>query len=162
MSNTPPRAALIAQQLAQLMESEVALLRNFLALLAREEDLLVQGETDSLLNLTREKTELYHLLQRQHEARMRLLGQAGLEGSADNIRKVCAALPSALANWDELLKQAEEARARNESNGKLIIERMQHNQGALSILMSSGRHTQFYDAEGVSRVAGRGRHLGSA
>lgn len=156
------QSAVLASRLSQLMESEAALLRNFLELLSREESLLVAGETDALLALTKEKTELYHLLQRQHDTRARILGQAGLENNAEGIRKVCAALPGALATWDRILSLAAEARARNELNGKLITEHMQHNQAALSVLLTAADQPQLYDAEGVSRPAGRGRHLGSA
>ncbi|HRQ58847.1 MAG TPA: flagellar protein FlgN, partial [Azoarcus taiwanensis] len=131
------QSAVLASRLSQLMESEAALLRNFLELLSREESLLVAGETDALLALTKEKTELYHLLQRQHDTRARILGQAGLENNAEGIRKVCAALPGALATWDRILSLAAEARARNELNGKLITEHMQHNQAALSVLLTA-------------------------
>ncbi len=162
MSPPGTQAAVLGARLAQLMESEAALLRNFLELLAREESLLVAGETDTLLALTHEKTELYHLLQRQHDTRARMLGQAGLENNAENIRKVCAGLSGALATWDKILTLAAEARNRNALNGKLVTERMQHNQAALSVLLTAADQPQLYDAEGVSKPAGRGRHLGSA
>jgi flagella synthesis protein FlgN len=162
MSQAGTQSTLLASRLSQLMESEAALLRNFLDLLAREESLLVAGETDTLLALTKEKTELYRLLQRQHDTRARMLGQAGLENNAQGIGKACASLPAVLATWDKVLSLAAEARARNDLNGKLITERMQHNQAALSVLLTAADQPQLYDAEGVSRPAGRGRHLGSA
>lgn len=149
-------------RLAHLIETEVGLMRAFVALLEREEALLIAGDTDGLLNLTREKTELYHQLQRQHDTRAQLLGRQGLANSNESVRTLCASLPATLASWDTILDLAGEARSRNDINGKLIVERMQHNQAALSVLLNAADQPQLYDAAGVARPTGRGRHLGSA
>ena len=45
---------------------------------------------------------------------------------------------------------------------RTIAERMQHNQAALSILLSATQRPQLYDAAGMTRTSGIGRHLGSA
>ncbi|WP_349771878.1 flagella synthesis protein FlgN [Thauera sedimentorum] len=149
-------------QFAQLIGMEVTQLRTFITLLGREESLLVAGDTDALLALTNEKTELYHTLQRLHDARAMLLGRLGLANSGEAIRSLCADMPDTLAQWDEVLRLAAEARERNSLNGKLVIERMQHNQGALSILLAAADRPQLYDADGHARTTGGGRILGSA
>lgn len=154
--------ATIGLRLAHLIETEAALMRSFVALLGREEALLIDGETDALVALASEKTELYHQLQRHHEARARLLGQEQLEHSDTSIRTLCRAMPDTLRRWDEILTLAREAQSRNDINGRLITERMQHNQAALSVLLSATRQPQLYDAGGLARPTGRGRHLGSA
>ncbi len=149
-------------RVAHLIDTEVALMQRFIDLLSQEESLLIAGDTDALLILTREKTELYHQLQRQHDTRALLLGREGIANDDASMRRLCATLPDTMARWDKLLELAGVARAQNELNGKLIIERMQHNQAALSVLMSAGNQPQLYDAGGVARPTGRGRHLGSA
>lgn len=149
-------------RLANLVEVEVGLMRTFVDVLVREEALLIAGDTDALLALTRDKSELYHQLQRQHDTRAQLLGRQGLVNSDESIRALCASLPATLANWDTILELAHEARSRNDINGKLIVERMQHNQAALSVLLNAADQPQLYDAAGVARPTGRGRHLGSA
>ncbi len=149
-------------QFAQLIGMEVTQLRTFITLLGREESLLVAGDTDALLALTNEKTELYHTLQRLHDARAMLLGRLGLANSGEAIRSLCADMPDTLTQWDEVLRLAAEARERNSLNGKLVIERMQHNQGALSILLAAADRPQLYDADGHARTTGGGRILGSA
>jgi flagella synthesis protein FlgN len=149
-------------RLAYLIDTEAALLRGFLALLEREEALLVEGDTDALLALTREKTERYHQLQHIHDDRALLLGRHRLPNSDETIRELCRTLPATLSRWDEILELARAARARNELNGKLITERMQHNQAALSVLLAAADQPQLYDAAGLSRPSGGGRHLGSA
>ena len=149
-------------RLVGLIDSEALLLRGFLALLEREEALLVAGETDALLTLTREKTERYHQLQRIHDDRALLLGRLRLPNTDATIREVCGAMPASAARWDEILELARQAQARNALNGKLITERMQHNQAALSVLLTAAEKPQLYDAAGMARPTGRGRHLGSA
>jgi len=149
-------------RLVGLIDSEALLLRGFLALLEREGALLVAGETDALLTLTREKTERYHQLQRIHDDRALLLGRLRLPNTDAAIRELCAALPASAARWDEILGLARQAQARNALNGKLIAERMQHNQAALSVLLTAAEKPQLYDAAGMARPTGRGRHLGSA
>lgn len=152
----------VLARLAQFIDTEATLMRRFVALLEREEALLIAGETDALLALTREKSELYQQLQRQNDARALLLGRERLENTDASLRALCRAMPETLSRWDEILSLANEARSRNEINGKLITERMQHNQAALSVLLSAADQPQLYDSEGVARPTGRGRHLGSA
>ena len=65
----------VLARLAQFIDAEATLMRRFVALLEREEELLIAGETDALLALTRDKSELYQQLQRQHDARTLLLGR---------------------------------------------------------------------------------------
>lgn len=151
-----------AQRIAALIDSEVAQLRAFVALLEREEALLVAGEADTLLTLTAEKTERYHQLQRLHNDRALLLGRLRLPNTDDAIRGLFGAQAATLARWDEIRGLARDAQARNALNGKLIVERMQHNQAALSVLLSAAGRPQLYDAAGMARPTGGGRHLGSA
>lgn len=150
------------QRIALLIEAEAIQLREFIDLLGREETLLISGDTDALLSLTHDKTDRYRQLQRLHDDRALLLGRLGLNNSDASVRSCCAHLPRVLARWDEVLELAAQAKARNELNGKLITDRMQHNQAALSVLLSAANHPQLYDADGQSRPTGGGRILGSA
>ncbi len=150
------------QRIALLIEAEVIQLREFVDLLEREQALLVRGDTDGTLALTTEKSDRYRQLQRLHDDRAMLLGRFGLANNEVSIRASCAHLPRVLARWDEVLVLAAQAKALNELNGKLITERMQHNQAALTVLLSAANHPQLYDAEGQSRPTGGGRILGSA
>lgn len=150
------------QRIALLIEAESLQLGEFLALLDREEETLVKGETDALLGIANEKNERYRQLQRLSDERVRLLGRFGPGTPDAAVRRLCAGLPRVLARWDELLDRARQARDRNALNGKLILERMAGNQAALSILLAAADHPQLYDADGLSRPTGGGRMLGSA
>lgn len=150
------------QRLTQVIDSEAALLRGFVSLLEREESLLIDGDADGLLVLSKEKSERYHQLQRLHEDRGLLLARLGKPNTAAAVRDVCAPLPDTLKRWDEVLRLAADAQQRNGVNGKLITERMQNNQAALAVLLDAARRPQFYDAAGMTHTFGGGRHLGSA
>ncbi|MDR2209830.1 MAG: flagellar protein FlgN [Azoarcus sp.] len=150
------------QRIALLLEAESDQLRKFIDLLEREETVLVSGDTDSLLPITKEKNERYRQLQHLHDDRSMLIARFG-QGKGDAaIRDICSRLPKALSLWDEVLLLAGHAHDRNHLNGQLIARHMQHNQGALSVLLSAADHPQLYDAGGHSRPSGGGRMLGSA
>ena len=146
----------------QAIEAELDSLRRFRELLQREQTLLIDGDTDALMSLTTRKSELHQQLQRQHDALSLLLGEHGITPSAEAIRALCDGLPGALARWDEILETGAEVRALNDINGKLITERMQNNQAALSVLLSAADQPALHDAGGAAPPTGRGRHLGSA
>ena len=150
------------QRLALLIEAEAIQLQAFLLILEREEALLIEGDSDSLLTLTQKKNDCYRQLQRLHSDRALLLGRLGHIPGEAAVRALCAALPRVLARWDEVLELARIARARNEINGKLILERMAHNQAALSVLLAAADHAPLYDADGHTHAVGGGRILGSA
>ncbi|NMG56100.1 flagella synthesis protein FlgN [Aromatoleum aromaticum] len=71
-------------------------------------------------------------------------------------------LPHTLSCWGEIRELARSAQRCNEINGKLIVERMQHNQSALSVLLTAAGQPQLYNATGLTRPHSSGRHLGSA
>jgi flagella synthesis protein FlgN len=150
------------QRIALLLEAESSQLKKFIELLEREEAVLVSGDTDGLLPITKEKNERYRQLQHLHDDRSMLVARFGHGKGDAAIRSVCARMPKVLARWDEVLSLATCAQERNHINGQLITSHMQHNQTALSVLLSAADHPQLYDAAGHSRPSGGGRMLGSA
>ena len=157
---TTPQPAKI--RLFSLLADEAAQLRGFVDLLAQEERLLVDGQTDALVSLAQRKTEQYRKLQRLNDDRLRLLAQMGLPATDASIRKLCGTEAGADAPWEKVLELARDAQARNARNGRLITEHMQHNQAALSTLLAAANQPQLYGADGQSRPTGGGRKLGSA
>ena len=144
-------------RLARVIEDEAALLTDFVALLGREEGLLVEGQTDALLALADQKTQIYRRLQFLHDERCRTAARFREGG----LQAALAAAPAAAARWDEVLSLAAEAQRRNIINGQLIAERMKHNQAALSVLLAAAEQPQLYGPDGQSRPTARGRPLGS-
>lgn len=164
MQRRPPPQPTAAdqQRLALLVEAELVQFKEFIALLEREESMLIAGDVDALVTLARDKTERYRQLQRLHADRMLLIGRFGYSQVDEAVQKMCAGLPRVLTRWNEVLDLARTARERNALNGKLILERMASNQAGLSVLLAASDQPQLYDAYGHSRPTGGGRILGSA
>ena len=150
------------QRLALLIEAEAVQLRELITLLEEEQSRLLANDIDRLLVLTTEKTSRYQQLQRLYANKINLLERLGKTNPDTAIREFYAEMPRVLARWDEVLAYARTAKEQNMLNGKLITERMQHNQTALSVLLSAANHPQLYDATGNTLPAGHGRSLGSA
>ncbi|MCL2590819.1 MAG: flagellar protein FlgN [Betaproteobacteria bacterium] len=150
------------QRIALLLEAESSQLKKFLDLLEREETVLISGDMDGMLLVTKEKNDRYRQLQHLHDDRSMLVARFGHGNGDAAIRRLCAKLPKALARWDEILSLAGRAKEHNHVNGQLIAKHMQHNQAALSVLLTAADHPQLYDAGGYSRPSGGGRMLGSA
>lgn len=151
-----------AQRLARLIQEERTGLQGFIALLRREEALLIATQIDALASLAEEKTALYRTLQRLSDERVVMFARLGAAVNDANIRVVLADLPDALGAWQEVVSLAAEARERNRVNGQLITERLQNNQQALSVLLAAAEHPQIYGPDGQSRPTSSGRLFGSA
>jgi len=149
-------------RLAQLIQDERSGLQGFVALLKREEALLIANQIDALVSLSEEKTTLYRALQRLSDDRLRMFARLGAKVSNENVRIVLAQSPEALGAWDEVIALAAEAQERNRVNGQLITERLQNNQQALSTLLAAAEHPQIYGPDGQSRPTAASRHFGSA
>ncbi len=151
-----------AQRLARLIQEERTGLQGFIALLRREEALLIATQIDALASLAEEKTALYRTLQRLSDERVVMFARLGAAVNDANIRVVLADLPDAMGAWQEVVSLAAEARERNRVNGQLITERLQNNQQALSVLLAAAEHPQIYGPDGQSRPTSSGRLFGSA
>lgn len=115
------------------LKEEFKALQAFVGLLRREQALLTEGDVDALPPLLAEKSALVDRLNRMP--------------------------PSREAAF---LSLAAEARALNETNGKLIALHMQRTQKALSVLMAAADRGMTYGPDGQQQVGGGGRSFGSA
>ncbi|MEW6164194.1 MAG: flagellar protein FlgN [Pseudomonadota bacterium] len=143
---------------------EVNKLREFIALLKREQELLTRGDTDALLPLIESKTNLANALGALAQARENHLSRQGLPGSRAGMESWLAShgSPGMRQAWDTLLELAAEARSLNITNGKLIGLHMQHNQQAFAALMSATDRAMTYGPDGQQQAGLGGRILGKA
>lgn len=148
-------------RLHRLIEEQAALLQDFVRLLEQEESLLVSGQTDALMALADQKTQVYRRLQFLHDEQMRALACRQASTLQGLMEHAIQKLPAALARWHQLLALAADAQERNRLNGQLISERMKHNQAALSVLLAAADQPQLYGPDGSARPSARGRTLGS-
>lgn len=150
--------------LSNLLIEEAAQLRDFVALLEREQQALVGGDVDRLMPLAAEKTEVFSRLAGLGEARNQALAAQSLPPDRAGMETWLgrhAELAGSRRAWQELLTMAEKARVLNQVNGKLIASRLAGNQQALSALLAAANQAALYGPDGQARPLGSGRSLGS-
>lgn len=159
-SSKPP-----ASRLSSHLSDELAALRSFVAILQQEQQALVAGDLDRLMPLVVEKTDLAARLGQFAEQRSQMLAAASLPPDRSGMEMWLARLApadTAHASWKILLTLTSEAQALNESNGKLIAMRMQHNQQALNVLLAAANQATLYGPDGQTKTTSGGRLFGSA
>jgi flagellar biosynthesis/type III secretory pathway chaperone len=165
MSQAPEPSIVIKQLLAE----ELAALRNFVDILAKEQDALKAGGADRLPEISQSKIELASKLSsilRQRESALAALGFGpGKIGMASWLDALDASskLPFA-ASWAQLLTLAETCQREHALNGKLIAIQLVQTQQALTALTAASGLTLTYGPDGQQSQPkiGGGRALGSA
>ena len=150
--------------LQNLLNEEVARLRDFLVLLDKEQKALVSGDVEQLVALAADKTGLFGQLSKLGEARGKALAAAGLTADRPGMESWLERRPepdNARRDWLELLTLADKARAQNQTNGELIATRLANNQQALATLMAAANQAALYGPDGQAHPLGGGRSLGS-
>ncbi len=141
------------------MHQELAELRKFVDLLTTEQQALLNNETDKLLELSANKSQVASLLTDFANARRKSL----LENGKDTMENWMAKnAPEKLSLWQEIRTLANEAQQLNTTNGELIQSRMRSNQQALNVLFrDTSNHAGVYGPNGQANINSNGRHLGS-
>lgn len=150
-------------QLLAALTAEHAALLNFVALLEREQGMLVNNRTDRLLELSEQKTTDALSLNELAETRRNLLQKNIPEFSVNAVHAWLAAHnPQGLAVWHKVLALAERARQLNRTNGELIQMKLRHNQQSLAVLSKAVNKANLYGSNGQPNFSpGSGRSLGS-
>ncbi|GAB1394040.1 flagellar protein FlgN [Rhodocyclaceae bacterium] len=150
--------------LGDALGAELGKLKEFIALLQQEQDLLKAGNTEALLPLIDTKTLLSNALASYAAARETVLKQLGLPAGRSGMESWLKhhGQPAHQQAWQTLLKLAADARELNLLNGKLIGLHMSHNQQAFNALMSATDRAMTYGPDGQRHSGGGGRILGTA
>lgn len=150
--------------MAHTLQDEIGKLKEFIALLQREQDLLKAGDTETLLPLLDTKNALAAALAALAQARERTLAELALPAGRAGMEAWLSQQANASLRpvWDDLLELARQARALNELNGKLIGLHLAHNQQALAALMSAANQAMTYGPDGQRQTGLGGRIIGSA
>lgn len=149
---------------AATLEEEVAKLREFVAILEREQELLTRADIDALMPLIDGKTGIAHTLAALSLERGERLKRTGLAGDRAGMETWLdkSGTEPQRAAWRELLQLAAAARAINETNGKLIGLHVQRNQQAFTALMAAANKVMTYGPDGQQQTGIGGRILGTA
>lgn len=145
------------------IRQELAALERFTEVLRQEQSALVDIDVDALTALSREKLKLAEELNALGSHRAALLKQSGLSADVAGMEAWLSDKPAAARqHWEALIEKARAAQNLNQTNGKLIQTRLQHNQQALNALMSAADQAGIYGPDGQSRstLPGSGRTIG--
>jgi len=152
----------ITQLLGALTAERVAL-RKFVHLLEQEQGLLVENNTDQLLELAEQKSTQAINLSELAESRRNLLRENIPALTAETIHawlKTNSA--EGLAMWQEIRTLAEHAQQINHTNGELIQMKLRYNQKSLAVLTGAVNQANLYGPDGQTNFSpGSGRSLGS-
>lgn len=145
------------------LAAERAALQKFVALLEREQSMLVENHTDQLLELSEQKSRDALELNKLAEARRALLKRHVPQLTVESIRSWLETHNrEELTVWQEVLSLAEQARLLNNDNGAVIQMKLRHNQQTLAVLNGAVNKANLYGPDGQPSFApGSGRSLGS-
>lgn len=148
--------------LAALTSERSALLR-FIALLEREQTVLVENHGDALPELAEQKTTDAIQLSQLAESRRELLKldipQQNTETTQAWLNAHC---PDGLPLWQDIVALGQRAKQLNQINGELIKMKLRHNQQALTVLSNAVNKAGVYGRNGQPDFSpGSGRSLGS-
>lgn len=152
-------------QLIAALAAEHAALLKFVALLGREQAMLIENLTDQLLELSEQKSSDALHLGRLAGMRRALLQenipQESLHPDAIQVwlKTYC---PEGLVIWQKLRAMADRAQQLNLTNGELIQMKLRHNQQSLAVLIKAADKANLYGPNGQHSFSpGSGRSLGS-
>ena len=152
----------VARIVASLTAEHVALV-NFVALLEREQSLLVENFTDQLLELSEKKStaalDLNRLVQERRAMLQNVIPRLDLEKIQAWLGVHC---PNGLVVWQQTLALAKRSHQLNQANGELIQMKLRHNQQSLAVLSNALNNANLYGPDGQPSFSpGSGRSLGN-
>ncbi|KXS33743.1 MAG: FlgN family protein [Candidatus Gallionella acididurans] len=151
-------------KLVTALTAERNALRDFVGLLEREQNTLVENLTDQLLTLAEQKSAAAQALTKLIEARHALLNNALPESSSASIQTwLQTHNAAAWPIWQEVRGLTERARQLNQSSGELIQMKLRYNKQALTVLGNAVSKANLYGPDGQPNLpnSGLGRTLGS-
>jgi flagella synthesis protein FlgN len=140
------------------LDNELAALRAFVALLEKEQQLLLSNDIDQLLTLSETKAQaashITELTRQRH--------QTWQPNPGDKMDSVLARHPALQQTWQSIRQLAGRAQELNAINGELIQSGLRRNQQALTALQGASQHAAgLYGPDGQPSLGGAGRILGS-
>ena len=133
--------------LAEVLQTEKALLLRFLDTLSQERDQLLAGKTEHLSTLAAAKTELAAALERAETERRRRWVKTLLQGEIET-------------SWREIRDLGGKAARANIENGVILAALTRHVEGALRIF--TGAEDPYYGPGGSHTRTAGSRPLASA
>jgi flagella synthesis protein FlgN len=143
------------RDLQTCLDTEIALVQEFLVVLDQETAVLTEGRGEAALaETTARKNHYADQLAAVGEQRQKLLTALGYSADKTGLDALSHDHPELRSRCAQLLEKARQASELNTSNGIIIDTFLQHNQQALDTLRSLAGIGALYDASGRTRPAG--------
>ena len=144
-------------QLHTAIHTELLEVERLVALMQREQDILVSRQLDQISPILELKTQA--LLQLEIMTRQRIaLAEVSNLHSADDVTQFLQTEPTALAHWQQLQLQAKFAEVLNRSNAQLVKCHEEANHHLMSLLSKQKNQEMAYSADGrLSHQSSLGR-----
>jgi len=136
---------------------ESNLVKQFVQLLEKEQDVLTNGRTDELPAIAESKEKLAAALNELSLQRNLFLTSLGFPPDRPGMESWTAANTGqieTLTAWNQTLVSAARAKDLNLRNGQLIQLRMKYNSQALEVLMRKENNLDLYGPDGRSSALG--------
>ena len=159
--NTPATTATAG--FASRLHTERDALKAFVTLLETEQQALISGNTDQLLELADSKVLAAQELSKLATARCDELRASGAKIESGGMTAwLQANAANGLSAWNDILQLAEQAKQLNRTSGILIQTKLRYNQQALMALQNAAHGvTGLYGPDGQHSLSASGRTLGS-
>lgn len=148
-----------------ILEREIDLISDFIALLNEEQDSLKQADPTRLPEFNTSKSGLVEKMNALEGERMAAIGQGGSlsnRASMDSWLNQNATDTAAALKWNKLLDLAREAKNLHELNGSLIAMHLKNTAEVLAVLTQQASKPALYSANGQSLQATGSRIVDSA
>lgn len=159
-----PAAINTPSDLTAHLKAELGTFREFTQLLQTEQETLIHGDVDRLIDLARLKSDKVVLLSQLAAIRNRFLASKSINpdqsGMEKWLKQHSKEAPGATETWNALLEEAKRAQHLNQTNGVMIENRLRHNHQALAALQAIANQSAVYGPDGQTHGPGGGRPLG--
>jgi flagellar biosynthesis/type III secretory pathway chaperone len=150
------------EALASLLSTEVSTLAQLGGLLAREHELLVANDVETLEAVMAERQVSVGKLLRAEEERRNLCRMHGRGVDAAGIEQLmawCDPRGTLKSRWEECANGATRCRELNDRNGALVIARMRRVESLLTVLTGQPQDAPTYGPKGAYAPVRSGRVL---
>ena len=139
-----------------VLETEKSTLGEFIEILKKEENALVQGKIEEIDYLASNKSRLIEKLIQLDDHRNGYFQSQGLASEKSSVsnwlEEQYSNQPELQTLWNELLALAKIAQKINHSNGLIISTHLQHNQRAFAALHCAAGNISLYGPKGQTYI----------
>ena len=136
------------------IDDERRTVQEFVEVLRKEEDALINGRIDDLDGLASDKVRLVAKLEYQAKKRVQYLSFLGYSPNKSGMQLWLSKQENAELHtiWNELTEFAKIAQQINKTNGQIISTQLQYNQRAYIALQSAAGNISLYGPEGQAFI----------